>query len=129
MSCRLRGRERDARRLGSGLLTYAMEHVSHTVSFGSYDRLFLSQDSVPEKGFGNLIALPFQGRATQNGNSLFVDESFEPYKDQRAFLSALPKVSKFQLDSLLGRLCANGDTGVFGGTTLGKEGSGCCRTK
>ncbi len=33
----------------------------HEMSFSSYDRLFPSQDTVPKGGFGNLVALPFQG--------------------------------------------------------------------
>ena len=68
----------DARRLGSGLLTQAMTQ-RHELQFKSYDRLFPAQDTVPKGGFGNLIALPFQGRAQQDGNTLFVDEEFIPY--------------------------------------------------
>lgn len=63
----------DARRLGSGLLTQTMKS-RHELPFSSYDRLFPSQDTLPKGGFGNLIALPFQGQAQKNGNSLFVDE-------------------------------------------------------
>lgn len=70
----------DARRLGSGLLTQTMS-CRHELSFSSYDRLFPSQDTVPKGGFGNLIALPFQGQAQKSGNSLFVDEQFVPYTD------------------------------------------------
>lgn len=76
---------KEARRFGSGLLTYAMEKLRHQLSFSSYDRMIPSQDYVPENGFGNLIALPFQGRAARNGNTLFVDENFVPYADQWAF--------------------------------------------
>ena len=50
----------DARKLGSLLLTRAMAK-RHELSFRSYDRLFPSQDTMPKGGFGNLIALPFQG--------------------------------------------------------------------
>jgi hypothetical protein len=60
----------DARKLGSLLLTGAMTK-RHELSFRSYDRLFPSQDTMPKGGFGNLIALPFQGQAQKNGNSLF----------------------------------------------------------
>ncbi len=49
-----------ARKLGSGLLTKAMEqHAS--VLFSSYDRLFPNQDTLPKGGFGNL------GRLTASG--------------------------------------------------------------
>lgn len=100
----------DARRLGTGLLTQTMTH-RHDLSFSSYDRLFPSQDIVPKGGFGNLIALPFQGRAQKDGNSLFVDDGFVPYPDQWAFLSSLPKITSEQLEECLQKLCRNGDMG------------------
>lgn len=71
----------DARKLGCALLTRAMR-IDPSVRFESYDRLFPSQDSTPTGGFGNAIALPFQGDARRDGNSLFVDASFRPYADQ-----------------------------------------------
>ena len=82
----------DARRMGSGLLTKTMSR-RHELSFASYDRLFPSQGIMPKGGFGNLIALPFQGQAQKNGNTLFVNEEYIPYPDQWAFLSALPKIT------------------------------------
>jgi hypothetical protein len=42
---------------------------------------------MPLGGFGNLIALPLQGRAREAGHSVFVDEALRPYDDQWAFLS------------------------------------------
>lgn len=100
----------DARRLGSGLLTQAMAR-RHEISFSSYDRLFPSQDVVPKGGFGNLIALPFQGQAQKQGNTLFVNEQFEPYSDQWAFLSSLPKITPEQLAECLKQVCCDGDVG------------------
>jgi superfamily II DNA or RNA helicase len=105
----------DARQLGSSLLTQTMSH-RHELSFASYDRLFPSQDSVPKGGFGNLIALPFQGQAQKNGNSLFVDERFIPYQDQWAFLSSLPKITPEQLSECLKKLCRDGDMGELANT-------------
>lgn len=102
----------DARRLGSGLLTQTM-NGRHELSFSSYDRLFPSQDIVPKGGFGNLIALPFQGQAQKNGNSLFVDENFVPYPDQWAFISSLPKITPDQLEKCLRQLCRDGDMGAL----------------
>ncbi len=52
---------RDARKLGSLILTETMERRPE-IGFGSYDRLFPSQDTMPSGGFGNLIALPLQRR-------------------------------------------------------------------
>lgn len=101
----------DARRLGSSLLTQTMAH-RHELSFASYDRLFPAQDTLPKGGFGNLIALPFQGKAQENGNTLFVDAQFSPYPDQWVFLSSLPKITPEQLTEYLSKLCTDGgDTG------------------
>lgn len=100
----------DARKLGSGLLTCAMER-RHELSFNSYDRLFPSQDAVPKGGLGNLIALPFQGQAQRLGNSLFIDEGFLPYSDQWAFLSTLPKITPDKLAQHISAVCLGGDMG------------------
>ena len=84
-----------ARRLGAHLLTEAME--SHPdIGFPSYDRFFPSQDTLPAGGFGNLIALPLQGRPRRRGNTLFLDDDFDPYSDQWAFLSSLRRLSTTQ---------------------------------
>lgn len=106
----------DARRLGTSLLTRTMAH-RHELSFSSYDRLFPSQDSIPKGGFGNLIALPFQGQAQKDGNSLFVDDRFVPYPDQWAFLSSLPRITPEQLKECLQKLCRNGDMGELADAT------------
>lgn len=102
----------DARRFGSGLLTQAMAR-RHELRFRSYDRLFPSQDTVPKGGFGNLIALPFQGQAQHKGNTLFVDDQFVPYADQWAFLSTLHKITPEELAEYLTQLCVGGDMGVM----------------
>ena len=107
----------DARKLGSGLLTQTMAR-RHELSFASYDRLFPPQDTLPKGGFGNLIALPFQGQAQENGNTLFVNALFSPYPDQWAFLSSLPKIIPEQLTECLSKLCVGGgDTGPLIETT------------
>ncbi len=81
-----------ARRLGAHLVTETMER-NPDIGFESYDRLFPSQDTVPAGGFGNLIALPLQGGPREGGNSVFLDDSFEPHADQWAFLSSLRRLS------------------------------------
>ena len=48
---------------------------------------------MPNGGFGNLIALPLQGQARKNDNSVFVDRKFKAYSDQWAYLSSIKKVS------------------------------------
>lgn len=102
----------DARKLGSFLLTRAMAK-RHELSFRSYDRLFPSQDTMPKGGFGNLIALPFQGQAQKKGNSLFIDEHYTPYPDQWAFLSALPRITEAELEKVLSAFRSDSDTGTL----------------
>ena len=92
----------DARKLGCALLMRAMR-IDPSVRFGSYDRLFPNQDSTPTGGFGNAIALPFQGDARRDGNSLFVDASFQPYADQWRFLSSVKRMTSDDLMRLLRR--------------------------
>jgi superfamily II DNA or RNA helicase len=101
-----------ARKFGSALLTYSMNR-RHEMDFKSYDRLFPSQDTMPKGGFGNLIALPFQKAARKNNNSEFVNERFEPYEDQWAFLSSLQKISEDRVKSLILELCHGHELGVL----------------
>ena len=89
-----------ARRLGSHLLTEAMER-NPDIGFKSYDRFFPSQDTLPENGFGNLIALPLQGGPRKRHNSVFLDEGFEPHEDQWAFLSSLRRLTEEQVTAIV----------------------------
>ena len=89
-----------ARRLGAHLLTEAMER-NPDIGFGSYDRFFPSQDTLPQGGFGNLIALPLQGGPRERANSLFVDADFEPWPDQWAFLSGLRRLRATEIAGLV----------------------------
>ena len=81
-----------ARQLGAAIVTETMERRPD-IGFGSYDRFFPSQDTMPIGGFGNSIALPLQRSAREHGNSVFIDEDLRPYEDQWAFLSCLPRLS------------------------------------
>jgi len=107
-----------ARKFGSALLTAAMNRT-HEIKFKSYDRLFPNQDTMPNGGFGNLIALPLQGLARKSDNSLFVDENFIPYPDQWASLSCAEKLSADVIDSYINSLCRNSELGVL--SSAGKE--------
>lgn len=89
-----------ARRLGNAILTEAMNRDGR-MSFNSYDRFFPNQDRLPEGGFGNLIALPLQGQARKNLNSVFVDDDFLAYKDQWTFLYNIKKLREDDVDKLL----------------------------
>jgi hypothetical protein len=61
------------------------------------DLLIRRQDLMPLGGFGNLIALPLQHKPPERGNSVFLDDSFEPHADQWAYLASIGLVSFAQL--------------------------------
>lgn len=96
-----------ARRLGSFLLTETLDKRPE-VGFDSYDRLFPSQDFIPEGGYGNLIALPLQGKPRLKGNTVFLDENFEPYSDQWAFLSMISSMSRKQVEKIVEKASRDG---------------------
>ena len=89
-----------ARRLGAHLLTEAMER-NPDIGFRSYDRFFPSQDTLPQGGFGNLIALPLQGGPRESGNSVFLDGDFEPLPDQWTFLCGLRRLTLAQAGAIV----------------------------
>lgn len=59
--------------------------------------MFPNQDEIPNGGYGNLIALPLQGRAVKEKHSVFTDESFLPYDDQWKYLSSVQKLSEKEI--------------------------------
>ena len=81
---------RIARKMGNILLTKTMEKAS--LDLDSYDRLFPNQDTMPKGGFGNLIALPFQGESSKSGNTVFVDKYFEVEKNQINILNNIKRM-------------------------------------
>ena len=89
-----------ARKLGNAILTEAMNRDGR-MSFASYDRFFPNQDVMPDGGFGNLIALPLQGQARKNLNSVFVDDEFQAYREQWDYLYQVKKIREDFVDSLL----------------------------
>ncbi len=100
-----------ARKLGSALLTRAME-ARHQVGLDSYDRLFPNQDTMPKGGFGNLIALPLQHGPRQEGNSLFLDDTGNPFDDQWAYLSGVVRLSLEEVGRVVADAERNG--GIVG---------------
>jgi len=75
--------------------------ISHFEKEPSFDRLFPNQDFHSGKGLGNLIALPLNGKAMQNGNTVFLDnETFEPYKNQFETVENFKKLSKDKFHGL-----------------------------
>ncbi|MGO8785758.1 MAG: TOTE conflict system archaeo-eukaryotic primase domain-containing protein [Terriglobia bacterium] len=86
-----------ARKLGTHILTETLERRPD-IGLDSYDRFFPNQDTLPQGGFGNLIALPLQKRSRESGNSVFLDERFTPFPDQWEFLSSIRKISREEIE-------------------------------
>lgn len=83
-----------ARTFGFALLDKGAESVNMT-SFRYYDRMIPAQDSLSdENSLGNLIALPLQGRALRDGNSAFIDESWNAYPDQWKALFSTDRLTR-----------------------------------
>jgi hypothetical protein len=101
-----------ARKFGSALLTYSMTK-RHEIAFKSYDRLFPNQDTMPKGGLGNLIALPLQKNARNNNNSVFINNNFEPFEDQWAFLASIQKLSEDDVEMLTSKLWNGNELGVL----------------
>ncbi|MEW5816334.1 MAG: DEAD/DEAH box helicase family protein [Spirochaetota bacterium] len=89
-----------ARHLGTFLITETMEQW-HQLDMKSYDRLFPNQDIMPKGGFGNLIALPLQKIPRENGNSVFIDNDFNPYPDQWLYLSSIRRMSPEEVQAFV----------------------------
>ena len=89
-----------ARRLGSHVLTETMERRPD-IGLDSYDRLFPNQDTMPQGGFGNLIALPLQRAARKQDNTVFLDSAFVPWADQWAFLASVRKIGRPQIEEIV----------------------------
>lgn len=100
-----------ARKFGNALITKGAESVSMK-SFQYYDRMLPMQDSLPDGGLGNLIALPWQGRAMRNGNSVFVDEQWRPLPNQMEALKSTRRLSLQQIEEYTNVWCPNGDSYV-----------------
>jgi hypothetical protein len=92
-----------ARSLGSVLLTETIERGSG-ITLKSYDRFFPNQDTLPRLGFGNLIALPLQRKPREKGNSVFLNEQLQQYKDQWDYLSSVRRLSRNDLERLINDL-------------------------
>jgi superfamily II DNA or RNA helicase len=89
-----------ARKMGCHLVTEAMAR-RHQLGMESYDRLFPNQDTMPRGGFGNLIALPLQYEPRRRGNTVFVNDRFEPHSDQWAFLASVHRMAPAEVEAIV----------------------------
>ena len=108
-----------ARRLGNTILTEATERYGR-ISFKSYDRFFPNQDILPDGGFGNLVALPLQGKARKEGNSVFVDENFVAYGNQWNYLLEIKRISEVAVDAILAKHATASELGELSTTSESK---------
>lgn len=92
-----------ARLLGSYLVAQVESKLPSAVR-QAFDRLFPNQDSMPQGGFGNLIALPLQKERRSHGCTVFVDEAFKEYPDQWQVLSDVACLTLDELDEILGEI-------------------------
>jgi superfamily II DNA or RNA helicase len=97
-----------ARKLGTFLVTETMEQRPE-IGFDSYDRFFPSQDTLPQGGLGNLIALPLQKKPREKGNTLFIDKIFNPYDDQWAFLASIERMNPEKVKAIVDAALYRGD--------------------
>jgi hypothetical protein len=89
-----------ARKLGCFLLTETMNR-RHQLGMDSYDRLFPNQDTMPQGGFGNLIALPLQRAPRNAGNTLFLDDALEPFPGPWGRLAAQRRMHPSEVEALV----------------------------
>jgi superfamily II DNA or RNA helicase len=78
---------------------------------------------MPKGGFGNLIALPLQGGARKNGNSEFIDENFQSYPDQWAYLASIKKITIDEFKKYPTELCDGNGLGELGNGETNDEDS------
>ena len=107
-----------ARILGSFLITETMDQRPE-IGLESYDSFFPKQDTIPQGGFGNLIAIPLQKKPRENGNTLFLDKNFIPYQDQWAFLSSVRRMKPEEIKTIVDNALRQGD--VIGVKTVFTE--------
>ncbi len=109
---------RDARRLGTAIISHTCARTRQ-LTLASYDRLFPNQDTMPKGGFGNLIALPLQKTPREQDCSVFVDEDFQPYTDQWAYLASILSMATDSVDQAI--MDATGGTHPLDVTFIAEE--------
>ncbi len=74
----------------------------------SFDRLFPNQDAIAKDGFGNLIALPFQGGSVRADNTVLLNpNNGTPYEDQFEILKNIRRHLTKELDTAYDKAIGN----------------------
>jgi hypothetical protein len=100
--------------------------IGEDQQLSSFDRLFPNQDHPSGKGVGNLIALPFQGKAAEQGHTLLLDPSSEftkPYEKQTLLLQTIQRATEADLDRIIEAWDLKHDTPQW--VTSPSTGDGC----
>lgn len=95
-----------ARKLGSLLLSATLNRYGK-LQIDSFDRMFPNQDTLPNGGYGSLIALPLQYEPLMQCNTAFVDKNFIAFKNQYDFLNKIRKISLNEIKSYINLLSEN----------------------
>jgi superfamily II DNA or RNA helicase len=93
-----------ARQLGTALVREAIA-IRGRMDLHCYDRLFPSQDVLPGRGPGNLVAAPLHGKSRKLGATVFLElATLEPFEDQWDYLSTLERLTPRQVAKLAASL-------------------------
>ena len=92
-----------ARKIGDYILNKAY-CLNNNISFKNFDRFFPSQDYLEKGGYGNLIALPLDGKLVNENKTVFVDENKVPYENQIGALSLVKKITANEIELLLEKI-------------------------
>lgn len=118
-----------SRRIGLKLIRRAFS-ISEFEKEVSFDRLFPNQDTLSHGKFGNLIALPLQGRSAAEGNTVFIDfETGRPYPDQWKALQEAKRHSMAEIDAVYQELLVNNQSVPSGVARLDGALSICVRNQ
>ena len=92
---------KSARKIANFILEKCFENGENS-DLDSFDRIIPNQEKNGVTGFSSLIALPLSGRCQKTKTTLFVNQYFEPYENQFAYLSKVKKLSFFDVQRILG---------------------------
>ena len=106
-----------ARKLGDYILSKAF-CLNNNITFKNFDRFFPSQDYLEKGGYGNLIALPLDGKLISENNAVFVDENKVPYDNQIGILSQTKKLTVNEMELLLERIKQENELDILPKNTL-----------
>lgn len=91
---------RVARRFANLILRHAMSENSE-IDFSSFDRIIPMQDTLPTKGFGNIIALPLKTQKVLEGKNIFLDSDLIPVSNMWTELAQTPQYTQQDISEFI----------------------------